>query len=305
MSAPESFEDLPILGALRDVLAARFRAAEQLQHRRLRPAWFTGRTRLIVVLGVLLVGGGATASALLVRTGSRLPARPNPYAQVVPGAPPHVGPTPREAAAMLRQMGRPLPSTAHAYTLQPDPIGGPPWGVFVYRTTTGVICEHAGRVVAGHVGLLDARGQLRPWPADASGCTGYGSIMRPLAALGTLLGEPPCAIPPAPRRPRGIRLCPRSELRTVLEGVLPPSGLITSGPRSTPISATSRGRFTERTPDGAYVYVLGDATGLGCNDRITATVTYADGKRAPAIGMFPPPLPASVCRAASKHVQVR
>jgi hypothetical protein len=51
-----------------------------------------------------------------------------PYAQVVAGVV-HVGPTPREVAQMLRQMGKPLPGTARAYVLQPDSVGGPPWGV--------------------------------------------------------------------------------------------------------------------------------------------------------------------------------
>lgn len=224
-----------------------------------------------------------------VRLGAPLPAAPQPYAQVEKGAPAHVGPTPAEAAQMLRRIGRPVPSSARVVALQADPVGGPPWGVLAYRTTTGVECEHAGRVFEGRVGVIDARGVLHPWPADMSGCA-IGMSATPVAAWGGDLrmgGEPTCvtreelrgsALSPA-RRAR-LRICAPDQLRGLVQGILPNRGFSPRGARPVRLTIRSpQGTLVERPPHGAFLYV--QRNGFRCPIRFSMTVTYADGSTAP------------------------
>ena len=60
----EQFEDLPILRELRDLLEVEFAtASEDRRHAVRRRRWLRGRSRLVVVLAVLLVGGGSALAA--------------------------------------------------------------------------------------------------------------------------------------------------------------------------------------------------------------------------------------------------
>jgi hypothetical protein len=201
---------------------------------------------------------------------------------------------------MLRRIGRPLSRTARTYALQPEPTGGPPWGVLVYRTTTGTVCEHPGRVVDGRVGILDAHGGLHPWPADASGC-GLGEFnLHVVAAQGGVFawgGASSCGVPRGVLVRMGQRpattLCSPDLTRTLIEGVLDRRGHKPNG--AEPISVTfqiGRSRFTESTPFGAYAFVIKGEVTLA--NEPTETVAYSDGSREVQPG---PSLPGRVIRA--------
>ena len=70
-SQREPFADLPLLGELRERLEARFRAAEQQPLSRgasarppLRRRWLARHSRLLAVLGVLLLAAGTATAAI-------------------------------------------------------------------------------------------------------------------------------------------------------------------------------------------------------------------------------------------------
>jgi hypothetical protein len=155
-----------------------------------------------------------------------------------------------------------------------DPDGGPPWGMRVIRTTRGLVCLQAGRVVAGQVGGLgvgyafDADGRFHPFlPADAigvDGCvTGDANELAflpepplivtadglPLAGENLWPGERVhCDLPG--QQDWGVR-CPQSELRQVAMGLL--------GPDAASIRVSAAGQeLTVKPygPDGAYLIVL-------------------------------------------------
>lgn len=63
----DRFEDLPILGELRDRLEAEFRVAgDPRRHAQRRRRWFSGRARLIVVVAAMVLGGGSAIAAELL-----------------------------------------------------------------------------------------------------------------------------------------------------------------------------------------------------------------------------------------------
>ncbi len=272
-----------------DLLDAHARLASRRSRRVTR--WLARQHRpthaaLLLVGAGLVIAGGAAASGLVFSISSPLPSAPQPYAVVQKGAPPAGGggPTPAYAAQLLRQIGRPLPTTATTHVLQPDPDGGPPWGVLVYRTTTGVVCSHSGRVVDGRVGLLDADHGLHPWTPDLSGCD-VGTDVRVVDAQGGILkwdGALSCAQPPAPGytgpapHPRARpRVCSPNEVRGIIDGVLPNKDEQPNGSRPISITFTlANHKFTEPTPDGAFVYV--NQGGFGCSAWPRNAITYAD-----------------------------
>jgi hypothetical protein len=235
-----------------------------------------------VAIGLVLAGA-ATAARQLFFVGNSIPPAPQPYAVVAKGAPAGVGPTPAEAARMLKQIGRPLPRTVRTYVVEPDPVGGPPWGLLVYRTSTGTVCEHGGRVVDGRVGILDAHGALHPWTADLSGCTGWGFASRPVQAEGGSLaygGAPVCAIGGvAGRNRRHVVACAPNALRIVVEGVLPPRVLKHDGPAAVRLTVSRPGdpTVTESLHGGAFIYVALGNGGLTCTRMPILSTRYADG----------------------------
>jgi hypothetical protein len=176
---------------------------------------------------------------------------------------------------MLRRIGRPVRASARAFVVEPDPAGGPPWGVLVYRTSTGLYCEHGGRMVAGRVGIIDASAVLHPYLPDLSGCD-IGMHATDVVAQGGVLawgGAPRCAIGGGSRR---VPACPPGSLRTFMEGIFPTKNLKPNGPR--PILLTINGpagRLVERLPHGAFVYVFRGL--LNCTTWPRMTVTYSDG----------------------------
>ena len=92
----------------------------------------------MVVVG-LVVAGPAVAAVTLLRSGSSV--RPN---------------VPLTAG---EYNGVALSSGAELLSLRdPDPAGGPPWGLKLIRTTRGLLCVQVGRVLLGTVGALGQDG---------------------------------------------------------------------------------------------------------------------------------------------------
>ncbi len=218
--------------------------------------WRRAPIALPLIGAVLLLAAGATA-ALLLSSGE-----PVPPAFVLP-ATPETG------------LGEPIPASA---TLLPirvaDPEGGPPWGMRVIRTTRGLLCLQAGRVVRGQLGALGsgyafaADHRFHPFlPEDAissDACPAVGvdgsaflpgpPVIVPANAL-PLAGENVavadqvhCDLPG--QQNWGVR-CAQRELRQVADGLLGPDA--NSIEVSTPHSS-----FTVKPygPLGAYLIVL-------------------------------------------------
>jgi len=131
----------------------RARAAEQ--RRRL------ARTLAIAVLALLLVAAVAVAAKLLF--GSDAPKRFSPPEST--------------------RLGSIRPGTARMLAVrEPDPGGGPPWGVRVFRVTArDQLCYQVGRVVGGRLVALGVAGDFgddglaHALPLEGNGCAGSTS----------------------------------------------------------------------------------------------------------------------------------
>lgn len=204
---------------------------------------------------VLLLAGGATA-ALLLSSGE--PVAP---AFVLP-ATPNTG------------LGEPVPASLSLLPIRvADPEGGPAWGMRVIRTTRGLLCLQAGRVVQDQLGGLGgyayaADRRFHPFlPEDAissDACPAVGGLH------GAFLPGPPVIVPANAlplagenvaiadqvhcdlpgQQNWGVR-CAQQELRQVAFGLL--------GPNATSIEvSTPQGSFAIKPygPLGAYLIVL-------------------------------------------------
>jgi hypothetical protein len=213
-------------------------------------------------------------------------------------------------------IGRPLaPSLAPLALRVADPGGGLPWAMRVIRTTRGLACIQAGRVLDGHIGAIGigyafkGDGRFHPFAAaDAISEDGCATVDRDGLAFqpgapalatadgATLAGEnvwpgerAHCDLPG--EMDWGVR-CPRADLREIAVGLL--------GPDAQSIRVETSGRRFSVTPagrDGAYLIVLpapagstgagggGDVSqrGVGVPSRVDAmarlTVTYRDGSQ--------------------------
>ncbi|HTD07992.1 MAG TPA: hypothetical protein VK680_03790 [Solirubrobacteraceae bacterium] len=216
------------------------------------------RRRIVLSLAIAAVAlMGAGGGALLFA-----PGKPLPPAYELP---------PMSTAGL----GRPLaPSLAVLGLRVADPAGGPAWGMRVIRTTRGLACIQAGRVVDGQLGGLGIgyafKGDRRfhPFaPADAvseDSCAtlaANGLAFQPGApAIVTADGLPlagenlwpyervHCDLPG--QEDWGVR-CPQADLREVAVGML--------GPDAASVRVSVSGRqFTVKPygPDGVYLIVL-------------------------------------------------
>lgn len=264
-------------------------SAVEAPRRRARP-----RRRLVLSLAIATVAlMGAGGGALLFAPGRPLP----PAYELSPMS--TVG------------LGRPLaPSLALLAPRIADPAGGPPWGMRVIRTTRGLACIQAGRVVDGRLGgigvgyAFKGDGRFHPFaPADAvseDSCAtvaANGFAFQPGApAVVTADGLPlagenlwpyervHCDLPG--QQDWGVR-CPQADLREIAVGML--------GPDATSVRVSAPGRqFAVKPsgPDGAYLIVLpapansNTSSGLGAYvhrrsvhapSLATLTVTFKDG----------------------------
>jgi hypothetical protein len=239
-----------------DAVMAQIEQAAGAAESKPRRWWRRSRTAIPVALAAVVLAG-AGGGALLLTQGE-----PLAPAFVLP-ANPNTG------------LGQPLPASLALLPMRvADPDAGPPWGMRVIRTTRGLVCLQAGRVVDGQLGGLgigyafNADGRFHPYlPADAigvDGCvTGDANGLAfmpetpvivtadglPLAGENLWPGERVhCDLPG--QQDWGVR-CPQSELRQVAMGLL--------GPDATSIHLSAPGQeFTVKPygPEGAYLIVL-------------------------------------------------
>ncbi|HEX3392399.1 MAG TPA: hypothetical protein VHS55_07525, partial [Solirubrobacteraceae bacterium] len=218
-----------------------------------RPARFV----LPALVGGALLAAGGTAAALLLSSGG--PVAP---AFVLPASP-HAG------------LGEP---TSESLALLPmrvaDPEGGAPWGMRVIRTTRGLACLQAGRVVGGQLGGIGSGyafgGDQRFHPFLAEDAIATGACPAVGANGNPFLPGPPVIVPAnalplagenvaqqdqdhcdLPGQENwGVR-CAQPELRQVAVGLLGP------GAKSIHVGAPGRS-FTvlPQGPLGAYLIVL-------------------------------------------------
>jgi hypothetical protein len=244
--------------------------------------------RAAVVFAVLALGGTTVALAAA--------------GVFEPGTP--VGPQPGYAPVAGEGFGALVAGSVRLSALRvPDPAGGPAWGVALFRTTRGVVCPAAGRLVGGRIGVLgtdyafadDGRfHSLEPstsidlacLPPDARGhafLTGEGGIVNAsgdIAPAAAISQRPHCDLPG--EHDWGVR-CPQSALRTVYFGFL--------GPAARSVSYTVAGvRHVEQVSgeNGAYLVVLDAPPGSTVGRRAnlggfkpgpTLYATYAGGRR--------------------------
>jgi hypothetical protein len=168
----------------------------------------------------------------------------------------------------------------------PDPAGGPPWGLRFVRTTRGLGCLQAGRLVRGQIGVIGQDGAFRndgrfhpldpsylggvvigPFPCgtvDARGHAFAAVASNGVPASGLLTPsskQPGCVAHrdhgPIGRRPHQPPICPRKDWRLVYFGM--------AGPEAKSVTYLAGGR-THTVPavgdQGAYLIVL-PATGSG------------------------------------------
>ncbi len=217
-----------------------------------------GGVALPIAVGVLVAGAASAGAALLFGSGQAVAP-----AFVLPATP----------AAGL---GEPVSQSPALLPMRvADPDGGPPWGMRVIRTSRGLVCLQAGRVVNGQLGALGTgyafHGDQRfhPFLADDAVST---DACPAVGAAGTAFLPGPPVIVPANGLPLagenvapgdqvhcdlpgqenwGVR-CPQAELRQVAVGLLGPDA------RSIEVTDADGSSFTIDPvgPEGAYLIVL-------------------------------------------------
>jgi hypothetical protein len=231
------------------------RAAHEPQPRRRSPR---GGLALPVAIGVLVLAAASAGAALLFSSGETVAP-----AFVLPATP---------AAGF----GEPVPQSLALLPMRvADTEGGPPWAMRVIRTSRGLLCLQAGRVVDGRLGALGtgyafhADKRFHPFLADdaistdacpAVGASGTAFLPGPpvivpangLALAGENVSQSDqvhCDLPG--QQNWGVR-CPQSELRQVAVGLLGPNA------RSIEVGNADGSSFTidPYGPEGAYLIVL-------------------------------------------------
>jgi hypothetical protein len=242
--------------------------------------------RPLALVAVLVLGGtsAALAAAGVFQTGAPITTQPG-YAPVA-----NVG------------WGAPIAGSMRLLALRvPDPAGGPPWGLGIFKTTRGLACAVTGRVVNGRLGALgidyvftdDGRFHpLQPAAGEGLGCTppdargavfltapGWLDSASGEVAAAAIAQQPTCRFP-GDQSP-GVR-CPQADLRTVFYGFL--------GPDARTVSYTYGGvRHLEEVsgPDGGYLIVAPAPPGVTVGRAarygdilplVTVHVTYDSGR---------------------------
>jgi len=217
-----------------------------------------GGLALPVVIGVLVLAAASAGAALLFSSGET------------------VAPAFVLSATPAAGLGEPVPQSLALLPMRvADPEGGPPWGMRVIRTSRGLLCLQAGRVMGNQLGALGtgyafhADKRFHPFLADdaisTDACPAVG------ASAAAFLPGPPVIVPAnglplagenvsrsdqvhcdlPGQKDWGVR-CPQSELRQVAVGLLGPHA------RSIEVGNADGSSFTidPYGPEGAYLIVL-------------------------------------------------
>jgi hypothetical protein len=241
-----------------ELRAAAGRRAHMPWYLRLRPR--PSRPLVVLVACLVVATGSALAATGVFRTGSPVGAEVQPISDA------------NEGVA--------IPGSIHVLALRvADPDGGPPWGLRVEKTTRGLMCVQAGRVVDGRIGVLGQDGAFgddgafHPLSADLFSGLDCGTED---ARGDAFLNEQDHGIPASgltgdARHASGgcyaasapARSCPPSARREVLFGLL--------GPDAVSITHETADGASVTTPtagsDGAYLIVLPDNTRPCARDR--------------------------------------
>jgi hypothetical protein len=238
------------------------------------------------------------------------------------------------AATGLLDRGEPVPESARPFAVglasiapgstrvmhvrAPDPDGGPPWGLRVFRTRHGLACQQFGRVQGGEVGVIgrdgafanDGRFHENPPDREQGGTCGglrgggqlYGSgLMSGIPASGysgrpggTVGGcvervDPSTQSPQTRRRLRGLPVCGRGAGRTLLYG------FAGSEVRTVELVGGDRPTVTPGADDsGAWLFVLRSGESwtsvrLRYRNGYVCTATFHEGRPVPDRMCVDPP----------------
>jgi len=211
---------------------------------RMRPR--LSRPMVVVVAGLIATGSALAASGIL-RTGAPV------------GAPVAAIPNAYEGAV--------IPGSVHLLSLRvADPVGGPPWGLRVAKTTRGLTCVQFGRVLDGRLGVLGRDGAFaddgafHPFAANFLGGTGCGTDdvrgnafvneqFHGLPAGGLISDQQHISGGCYSERTRRSA-CHESELRDIYFGLLGPDA------ESITRAGSNGGTTATAGADGAYLIVL-------------------------------------------------
>jgi hypothetical protein len=285
----DSFDDLPILAELRELLDDRFNQGRRRGSagRRWAVRSLSAAVRGIpVALAVLVVVAVAVVALTLgshdrsrtpIRTTDAVPAKPPAVAKLPLGAP--AGP---QTASPNKFQGAAIPSTVGLVAETRDPHGGLPWALREFQTTRGQTCLQVGRIQDGTIGVIGQDGawgndhRFHPispnaYTGDSCGPTdAHGAAFNNVAVQGGIAsadvpwgagaqgGE--CRIGAQSQQ---FPTCPPADLRDLDYGLL--------GPEAATITyAGTNGRlFTEPTngPNGAYLIVRAGGTTSACSQQ--------------------------------------
>jgi hypothetical protein len=280
----DSFDDLPILAELRELLDDRFNKGWRRGStgRQWASRWLSASIRGIPMALAVVVVVAVAVVALTLESHDRL-ATPIRTTDAVPANPPAVtrlpiGPPAGPLTAPANKFqGAAIASTVRLVAETPDPHGGLPWGLREFQTTRGQTCLQVGRVQDGTIGVIGQDGawgndrRFHPispnaYTGDSCSPTGvrgaafnnvavHGGIASADVPWGTGPQGGECRIGAQPQQ---FPVCPSADLRDLDYGLL--------GPEAASITYVGQGGrlFTESTngPNGAYLIVrAGSSTG--------------------------------------------
>jgi hypothetical protein len=233
-----NFPDLPVLEAL----GAQIEAAAARDARR-HARWSQRRIAVLALALLAVAGTAAYAAVRVIDVGAPVPRYPGraangPLSRLVPG------------------------SSRLVAVRAPDPSGGLPWGIRVFRARSGVTCVQVGRVLDGRIGVIGSDRRFHELPAQPALAQACGRR----DAAGHLFYDGLAGPPTSSADPRGRGGQPRD----VVWGF--------AGPLARRVTVTVAGRRlmqrVRAADDGAYLFVL-----AGRPARASIETVYADGRR--------------------------
>jgi hypothetical protein len=218
---------------------------------------------VLIILMVLLAAAGA-AAVLLISEGSPLPA-PN--------------------AADVAPWEHPVPNSVMVAGLDaPDPEGGPPWDVRIFKSSSGETCTTVGQIFNGKFGIVGLDHVFRALPVAGVDACGSPGIAGPALAgarqfAGRTAGEARTVVNGiagvgarsvtayGPGGERRLTLGPQGSFITVYQGLLgevrPRIVVTTADGRTDAISFAASAAFETVDPDGGAPWQVSGGSAIG------------------------------------------
>ncbi|HXB15207.1 MAG TPA: hypothetical protein VNV44_05640 [Solirubrobacteraceae bacterium] len=218
----------------------------------------------LLVLGGLLVAAGGAAAVLLVSEGSPLPA---PHAA-------DVAPWEHPVAGSVRLAGLDAP----------DPEGGAPWDMRIFKSSTGETCTAVGQVFNGKFGIVGLDHVFRELPLTGVDACGVPGIAGPVLAgarqfAGRTAAEERTVVNGIAGKgaksvvalglgeERRLTLGPQGSFVTVFQGLLgevrPRIVVVDAKGRSRSISFAASAAFETADPDGGAPWEASGGSAIG------------------------------------------